>query len=116
MGVKVRDETLAGRVRFSWPSADKHSEADLERMREAARVLRVQARAVGDMSESPFGLIAQSDWSPTWEARDAGLRHAPGRGGPTGDAACTTLCLAIELDCPTAGLRDSTRWVISPRP
>lgn len=67
IGVKVKDEDLASRVTFSWPSADQHDEARLDAMREAVERLRVQVAAVGDVSDSPFHLVSEGDWSPQWE-------------------------------------------------
>lgn len=67
LGVKVRDEVLAQRVSFSWPSGNQHSKADLDRIREAVNLLQVQARTVGQVSGSPFQVISHGDWSPTWE-------------------------------------------------
>lgn len=67
IGVKVRDEELAARVQLSWPSADHHDAAHVERMRETVEKLRVQAKAVEDVSaSSPFRLVAAVDWSPQW--------------------------------------------------
>jgi DNA polymerase III delta prime subunit len=67
IGVKVRDAALAPRVSLAWPSADHHDEASLRAMREAVEKLRIQALAVGDISESPFRLLTHDDWSPQWE-------------------------------------------------
>ncbi|MEW6353244.1 MAG: DUF3320 domain-containing protein [Pseudomonadota bacterium] len=69
IGVKVRDEDLASRMIFSWPSADQHDEARLDAMREAVEKLRVQAAAVGNVSDSPFHLVSKGDWSPQWEGQ-----------------------------------------------
>ena len=69
IGVKIRDEDLASRLTFSWPSADQHDEARLDSMREAVEKLRVQAAAVGNVSESPFHLVTKGDWSPQWEGQ-----------------------------------------------
>lgn len=69
IGVKVRDEDLVARVTFSWPSADQHDEARLEAMREAVDRLHVQIAAVGEVSTSPFQLVAKGDWSPQWEGQ-----------------------------------------------
>ena len=68
MGVKVRDGHLARHVFFAWPSADQHDEERLSRMREAVRNLAIQARAVQDVSNSPFRLVTAGAWSPQWEA------------------------------------------------
>ena len=67
MGIRIRDENLANRVTLSWPSADFHDKAGLAEMREAVEKLRIQASAVGNISDSPFKLITKGDWSPQWE-------------------------------------------------
>lgn len=69
IGVKIRDEDLASRLTLSWPSSDQHDEAHLNTMREAVEKLRVQAAAVGNISESQFHLVTKGDWSPQWEGQ-----------------------------------------------
>ena len=69
IGIKIRDEDLASRLTFSWPSADHHDEAHLDLMREAVEKLRVQGAAVGDVSASPLQLVSAIDWSPQWEGQ-----------------------------------------------
>ena len=69
IGVKIRDEDLASRLTFSWPSSDHHDEAGLDAMREAVEKLRVQAAAVRNVSESPLQLVTAVDWSPQWEGQ-----------------------------------------------
>jgi len=104
IGLKVRDEALAQRVHLSWPSADQHSESGLERIREAVNYLQVQARAVGDVSASPFQLVGHGEWTPSWER---GMQASAG-GLATAvravDRACTALCSAIELALPDRSL------------
>lgn len=67
IGVKIRDEALATRVVFSWPSADQHDAVRLQAIREAVENLRVQAEAVGAVSNHPFYFVEWKDWSPQWE-------------------------------------------------
>ncbi|WP_300672794.1 DUF3320 domain-containing protein [Desulfoluna sp.] len=69
IGIKVRDETLATHVSFSWPSSDQHDEAQLEAMYDAVEKLRIQVAAVGEVADSPFHLVAKGDWSPQWEGQ-----------------------------------------------
>lgn len=68
IGVSVRDQHLAERVSLSWPSANEHAAEELERMRAIADRLRVQAKAVGDVHDSPFQWVATGDWSPRLES------------------------------------------------
>ena len=74
MGVRIRDEHLAKRVTFSWPTADRHDEPHLERMRSAVQKLRIQVTAVDEIANSPFRLVRHGDWSPLWE--DDAVRRA----------------------------------------
>ncbi len=100
IGVKVRDEELAGRVSVSWPRSDQHSEQDLARLRETAENLRIQASAIGMTAETPFRLIATGDWSPQWEnelvERAVALSSAAG----AADRACSNLCETIGVQLP----------------
>ncbi|TLM77695.1 DUF4011 domain-containing protein [Microbulbifer harenosus] len=67
IGVKVRDEALAAKVKLSWPCADHHDQAQLQKLREMAGLLSVQARAVGNLADHPLKLIANHDWRPQWQ-------------------------------------------------
>lgn len=97
IGVKVRDEALASRVIFSWPSANQHDEARLHAMREAVDRLRVQVTALGDVSDSPFQLVTKGDWSPQWEGqvvKQAGLLSVA---ASTTNRSCGALLDAIGI-------------------
>ena len=104
MGVKVRDDVLAQRVQFSWPAANQHSESDLNRMREVVALLQVQARAVGDVSRSPFQLISHGEWSPTWEREILSCATRLAKAARQEDASCNALCSMIELELPNRNL------------
>lgn len=67
IGVTVKDEDLVHIVSLSWPSASQHSEQLLNKMRETVDRLAIQAEAIGQFSETPFGLIDSGEWSPQWE-------------------------------------------------
>lgn len=67
IGVKVRDEELADCVALSWPTADCHDGASLKAMRDAVDNLAIQVESVGDVSKSPFHLVANARWTPQWE-------------------------------------------------
>ena len=67
IGVKVRDEALASRLKLSWPSAQQHDELILKRMRDTVEKLSIQAREVENISSSPFQLIETGEWAPKWE-------------------------------------------------
>ena len=100
IGVKVRDEELAGRLTLNWPGAEQHDEKTLGIMRTAVERLSIQAAAVGDLSSSPFHLIANSEWTPQWEGR---VTEAAGRlsaaAGKAEDA-CDTLCDTLGITLP----------------
>lgn len=97
IGVKVRDEDLASRVIFSWPSADQHDEDRLNAMREAVERLRVQVAAVGDVSDSPFRLVTKGDWSPQWEGQVVEQAGRLSAAASTADRSCGTLLGAIGI-------------------
>ena len=97
IGVKVRDEDVASRVIFSWPSADQHDEARLGAMREAIEQLRVQVAAVGDVSDNPFQLVTEGDWSPQWEGQVVEHAGRLSAAASTADRSCGTLLDAIGI-------------------
>ena len=67
IGVKVRDADLAAKVKLSWPNAAYHDEAQLQKLREMAALLAVQAKAVGNLVDHPLRLVSGFDWRPQWE-------------------------------------------------
>ena len=67
IGVKVRDEDLAAKVKFSWPNADYHDEAQLQALREMSKLLGIQAKAVGTVVAHPLRPISNYDWRPQWQ-------------------------------------------------
>lgn len=100
IGVKVRDEDRASRVALSWPRSEQHSGADLDRMREAAENLRIQASAVGDIRRSPLSMVATGDWSPQWESELVERAGLLSSAADAADSACSTLCEAIGIELP----------------
>ena len=73
IGVKVRDDDLAAKVKLSWPNADHHDDKQLQQLREMAELLSVQARAVGDLVDHPLGMISNYDWRPRWQEELVGV-------------------------------------------
>lgn len=67
IGVKIRDEYLASKVKLSWPSADFHSKEQLEKLREVVELLQVQAGSVGQVDRHPLKSVGNSEWSPQWQ-------------------------------------------------
>ncbi len=100
IGVKVRDENLATRVAFSWPSADHHDKARLENMREAVEKLRIQAAAVEGISDSPFQLVTTGDWSPQWEGQVVERAGSLSAAALAMEHACRTLLDTIGTSVP----------------
>ena len=100
IGVKVRDEELASRINLSWPKADQHDEAQLAAMREAAEMLKVQAQAVGEITESPFQLVANSGWTPQWEVELVDRAVALSSAAESTDSAASTFCEKVGLTLP----------------
>ncbi|MCO1336274.1 DUF3320 domain-containing protein [Microbulbifer sp. OS29] len=67
IGVKIRDADLAARVNLSWPNADYHDEQQLQKLRDIAELLSVQAKAMGNPADHPLKAIASYDWRPHWQ-------------------------------------------------
>jgi very-short-patch-repair endonuclease len=97
MGVKIRDEDLATRAAFTWPNADHHDQSHLTTMRDSVEKLRVQVAAVGDVSESPFLLVAHGDWSPQWEAQIVEKAGQLSGAAATANQKCDALLGAIGI-------------------
>ena len=104
IGVKVRDEALTSRVQFAWPSADRHDEAQLQAMREAATRLRIQAAAIGDVTGTPLQLIASGEWSPQWEHRVVEASRRLAAASAVLDAATGALLDAVGITLPDRSL------------
>ena len=105
MGVKVRDEEFANRVTLRWPRTDHHDEAALQVMRDAVENLSIQAKAIGDISASPFHLVTNSNWTPQWEADVAGKANALSEAASDTDRACETLCEATGVTLPDYSMK-----------
>lgn len=105
IGVKVRDEDLASRVSFTWPSADHHDEARLEAMNDAVEKLRVQVAAVGDVSDSPFNLVAKGDWSPQWEGQVVEGAGRLSAAASAADRTCGALLNTIGINIPDHSMK-----------
>lgn len=67
IGIKVRDGDLAAKVRLSWPNADYHNAQQLQKLRETAELLSVQAGALGGFVDHPLKAIANYEWRPQWQ-------------------------------------------------
>ncbi len=100
MGVKIQDEEFASRVTLRWPTADHHDEAALDAMRDAVENLSIQAKAIGDISTSPFHLVTNSEWAPYWEAQVAERARALSEAVSDTERVCDTLCKAIGITLP----------------
>ncbi len=105
LGVKVRDEVLAQRVRFSWPSGNQHSKVDLDRLREAVGLLQVQARTVGEVSGSPFQVISHGEWSPTWERGMLTSAIKLSSAARQIETTCEALSSSIEVRLPDRSIK-----------
>ena len=104
MGVKVRDEELARRVSLIWPSSDYHSDTDLTKLREVVQNLSIQAKEVGDISQSPFHWIETGNWSPRWQEQVVErCRTLSSKARTVGDLR-GTLCRSVELELPNCSM------------
>lgn len=100
IGVKIRDEDLASRLTFFWPSADQHDEARLNAMRNAVEKLRIQVAAVGNVSFNPLQLINNGDWSPQWEGQVIELAGRLSAAATMVERACDLLLTSIGITTP----------------
>ena len=102
IGVKVRDEALAGRVALSWPAADTHDAAALGTLREIADNLAIRAREVGDLAASPLAFVAREDWTPRWERELAEQASEVLRLADEAERQCGEVAAALQLSSPTS--------------
>lgn len=105
IGVKVRDEALAGRLTFSWPSAQQHDEQRLSDMRDAVERLSIQVRAVKNITDSPFQIVTQGDWSPNWENQVVERAGRLSAATAVADRECTALLDAVGISVPDRSLK-----------
>ena len=69
-------------------------------MRDAVQNLSIQAKAIGDISASPFHLISNSEWAPYWEAQVAERASALSEAVSHTEHLHDTLCKAIGITLP----------------
>jgi very-short-patch-repair endonuclease/DNA polymerase III delta prime subunit len=100
MGVKIKDASLAGCVIFSWLNADCHDKETLSKMRLTVEQLGIQARSVGNITDSPFSFVASGDWSPQWESDIVAKATRLSSSVAKASESCQTLCQAIGLTLP----------------
>ncbi|GAB2897290.1 DUF3320 domain-containing protein [Microvirgula curvata] len=86
-------------LQLSWPSAQVHDAAAMRVLREAAELLDVHAKVMGEgqLTANPLAHVAQTEWSPLWQAK---LLEAARHVGPTVrkfEAAAAALTAAIGL-------------------
>lgn len=57
-------------LQLSWPSAQIHDSAAMRTLRDTAELLDVHAKVmgVGQLAANPLAHIAQTEWSPLWQA------------------------------------------------
>ncbi len=104
IGVKVRDEDLASRLTFSWPTADHHDEQQLEAMLSAVEKLKIQVAAVGDVSGSPFQLVSEGQWSPQWEGQVVEAAGRLSSASSSTERACETFLSTVGVSLPDQSL------------
>jgi very-short-patch-repair endonuclease len=106
MGVSIRDKDLADKAEFSWSSANAHTQDDLNRLREAADTLQVQALAIGDVCQHELASIDHSDWTPQWQEKLIAQVQQLDRSAITLDKRLSDLLAALGLDI---GVREFER-------
>lgn len=104
IGVKVRDEDLASRLTFSWPTADHHDKERLEAMRSAVEKLKIQVAAVGDVSGGPFQLVSKGEWSPQWEGQVVEMAGHLSSVASAAERTCTSFLDAVGVPIPDQSL------------
>ncbi|GAA0584566.1 AAA domain-containing protein [Halomonas salifodinae] len=104
IGVKVRDADLAAKVKLSWPNVAYHDDAQLQKLREMAELLAVQAKAVGNLIDHPLGLISNFDWRPQWEEEVVGAARSLKAGGAQLTEKLTSLEKALGISLGVVGL------------
>lgn len=97
MGVKIRDGNLAAGVTFTWPNADSHDLNTLSAMRLTVEKLGIQARSVGNITDSPFSFVSSGDWSPQWESEIVSRASRLSSSAAKASEASRALCQAIGL-------------------
>lgn len=57
-------------LQLSWASAQSHDIEAMRQLRETAELLDVHAKAIGEgqLTSSPLSHVAQTEWSPLWQA------------------------------------------------
>ena len=104
IGRKIRDEQLADRVTLSWASADAHDEQQLDEMRGVVANLKTQVAEVKMLTDNPFQLVPNGDWSPQWEAQITKQAKNLTDAIDKAERACIALCEAIEVTAPERSL------------
>ena len=100
MGVKIRDEKLSSRLALSWPCADHHDERSLRDLHEVVDNLSIQAKAVGNISQSPFRPIETGEWTPHWQARVVERCGALSSDARAVEHLCSSLCRSLGVELP----------------
>ena len=100
MGVKIRDEEFASRLTLSWPRADHHDEGGLRALREVVDNLSIQAKAVGDISQSPFQPIETGEWTPNWQSRVVERCGTLSSDARAVEEFCASLCGSLGAELP----------------
>ena len=100
IGVRVRDRALADRISFDWPRADWHDKERFDAMREAVDLLKVQAKAVGNIASNHLELVASSEWTPQWEGELVDRASALSIAAASVDRSASALLDTIGLSLP----------------
>ncbi|KDE40748.1 DNA helicase related protein [Nitrincola lacisaponensis] len=98
MGVSIRDKDLAAKAEFSWSSANVHTQDDLNRLRDVAETLQIQALAIGDVCQHELASIDHSVWTPQWQERLVAQVQQLDRSAITLDKRFSELLAALGLD------------------
>jgi very-short-patch-repair endonuclease len=96
-------------LQLSWASAQVHDAATVRQLREAAELLDVHAKVVGEgqLTSSPLAHVAQTEWSPRWQSELLETARAVGPTVSRIETAAQALEAAIGL--PALSLESRAR-------
>ncbi|MBK0415823.1 DUF3320 domain-containing protein [Chromobacterium haemolyticum] len=86
-------------LQLSWSSAQVHDVTAMRTLRETAELLDVHARVMGEgqLTANPLAHVAQTEWSPLWQAELLEAARSVGPAVRKFEAAATALSAAIGL-------------------
>jgi very-short-patch-repair endonuclease len=107
-------------LQLGWPTARQHDSAAMRQLRETADLLDVHAKVMGEgqLTSNPLAHIAQTEWSPLWQAALLEAARAIGSVVSGFESAAQALIVAIGLPELTldSKVRDGLRLLAATLP